>query len=364
MVTRPRTSAPMKPAAPKATTAPALPEAPTNLREFNALFPDEAACRRYLYNLRWPDGFVCPRCSSTTAYPMPDYGRIACGNGHQVTLTSGTVMHRTKQPLLLWFHAAFLISTLTPGISALQFQREMGLPSYETAFHMLHKLRSALVAPAREPLRGEVEVDEAFFGGVEPGVSGRQTESKAIVVVGVELLRYTEEVKHRSGEIEIVNRVKAGRVRMNAIPDARACTLVPWVKTNVLKGAIVRTDGWGAYKGLAALGYDHRPTVQDKSDPDSFMPMVHLIISNAKTWLMGTHHGAVAKKHLQAYLNEYVFRFNRRWWRGPAFLRALVLMAGATDRPEYETLYAVGEPGGWEHPPEPVSTCVGAKRKR
>ena len=165
-------------------------EGPRSLLEFQRLFATEEQCADYLHGIRWPEGFVCPRCGSSTGYALAARRVTECRNGHQVSLTAGTGMHRSKLPLTLWFHAAYLVSTLTPGISALQFQKQLGISRYETAFQLLHKLRSALVAPGREPLRGEVEVDEGFIGGPEEGRPGRGAETKSLVVFGVEIIRY------------------------------------------------------------------------------------------------------------------------------------------------------------------------------
>lgn len=255
-------------------------------------------------------------------------------------------MHRTKQDLVTWFHAAYLVSTLTPGISAVQFQRQLGLSRYETAFTMLHKLRSAMVAPDRELLHGEVEVDDAYIGGEETGRPGRGALSKALVACAVELVRWTDK---KSGK----DRVRTGRVRLRTIPDASAESLLSFVRESVDKGTLVHTDGWPSYNALANEGYDHRPVIQGKER--EYMRHVHRIFSNVKTWLLGTHHGRVSKKHLQAYLNEYTFRFNRRFWRGPAFQRALGLASHTTQWPTYETLYRAGEAGGWTHPNAPAT---------
>jgi transposase-like protein len=250
-------------------------------------------------------------------------------------------MHRTKQDLVTWFHAAYLVSTLTPGISALQFQRQLGLSRYETAFTMLHKLRSAMVAPGRELLHAEVEVDDGYIGGEEAGRPGRGALSKALVACAVELVRWTDK---KNGK----ERVRTGRVRLRAVPDASAESLLPFVRESVEKGAIVHTDGWPSYIALANEGYDHRPVIQGKEQ--EYMRHVHRIFSNIKTWLLGTHHGRVSKKHLQAYLNEYTFRFNRRFWRGPAFHRALGLATHTAHWPTYQSLYCTGKDGGWTHP--------------
>lgn len=327
--------------------------APTTFLDFIRLFPDEEACGRFLYQLRWPQGFICPSCGDRRARRHRTRGLVQCGNGHQVSLTANTAMHRSKQSLTLWFWGAYLVATLTPGISALQFQKQLGIKRYETAFNLLHKLRSALVAPDREPLKGEVEVDEAYIGGPEEGRPGRGAVDKALIIVGVEIVRWEEERWDEKEQLmKPVQRKRAGRTRMNVIPNAQADTLLGWVKKNVAKGTLVYTDGHKSYGGIVALGYGHRPVLQrfKGKKTGEYLPMVHLVISNLKRWLLGTHKGAVLPKHLQAYLNEFAFRFNRRFWKGPAFLRALGLLTHAQKWPEYETLYAAGEQDGWRHP--------------
>jgi len=334
---------------------------PQSLLEFHRLFATEEQCADYLYSIRWPEGFICPRCGSSRGYAITARRVTECHNGHQVSLTAGTTMHRSKLPLTLWFHAAYLVATLTPGISALQFQKQLGISRYETAFQLLHKLRSALVAPDREPLHGEVEIDEGFIGGPEEGRPGRGAETKSLVVFGVELIRYAvPDPRHPDDPNAQVEKMHAGRVRMNVIPDASAETLIPWYELNIQQGSLVITDGWTAYNGLAQRGYSHQRVLQSAKGKktDAYLPMVHLIISNLKRWLLGTHKGAVLPRHLPAYLNEFTFRFNRRFWRGPAFQRALGLMVHAQNWPEYDMLYSVakGGLGTWIHPNSPVDT--------
>lgn len=331
--------------------------APTTLPDFHRMFSDDAACADFLFGLRYPDGYACPACGSTKAWPAGPLREMICDSGHRVSITAGTLMHRTRQPLRTWFHAAFLVSTLTPGISAVQFQRQLGLTRYETAFQMLHKLRSGLVDPERTPLAGEVEVDELYVGGVEEGRPGRGALDKALVIGGVEVVRY--EGKGKDGSL--VEKMRAGRVRLNVIPDAAATTLVPWVQRNVAPASKVVTDGNASYNRLGSLGYAHEQVLatHKREKTGHYLPLVHLIVSNLKRWLLGTHKGAVLPKHLQAYLNEYTFRFNRRFWRGPAFTRALGLAVNADAWPEYDTLYATGKDEGWEHPdsrPSAVAT--------
>jgi len=252
-------------------------------------------------------------------------------------------MHRSKQDLRTWFWAVYLVTSLTPGISAVQFQQQLGLSRYETAFNMLHKLRSALVAPGRDPLHGEVEIDEAYVGGTEEGRPGRGAITKALVVCAVELIHWTDS---KSGKA----RVRTGRIRLRVIPDASADSLVPFAQDSVQKGATVHTDGWSGYRALRRLGYHHQPVTQGNGKDAAYMPHVHRVFSNLKTWLLGTHHGRVEHQHLQAYLNEFTFRFNRRFWRGPAIRRALELAVQANDRPTYRALYHAGEKYGWDHP--------------
>jgi len=262
-------------------------------------------------------------------------------------------MHRSKQSLTTWFHAAYLVATLTPGISSLQFQRQLGIKRVETAWNLLHKLRSALVAPDREPLHGEVQVDEGYVGGVEEGRPGRGAERKALVIFGVEVIHFDKPVRNRkTGEIVIQKRTRGGRIRAAVIPNASKKTLHAWIEKNVKPGSVVVTDGLAAYEGIEKKGYLHAPILQSRKGvaTGQWLPLIHLIVSNLKRWIIGTHKGAVRTKHLQAYLNEFAFRFNRRFWRGPAFLRVLGFMVSAECWPEYETLYHAGEVKGWKHP--------------
>lgn len=364
-MTAPAKKAPRKVAAPKPAkvTAAALneppPEAakpkerppyPTNLLEFMSMFPDDKACSDYLVKLRWPEGLSCPKCGHGTMWRIDNWRRWECPNGHQTSITAGTTMHRTKQPLRLWFFAAFLVGTLTPGISALQFKKQLGLTRYETAFQMLHKLRSTLVAPDRSMLKGVVEVNEGYIGGPEEGRPGRGALDKAMVILAVEVIRWKVDKRQKDGTIKTVERVRAGRLRMGIIPNGQKKTLVPWIQASIQKGSTVYTDGLTSYHCVPAAGYSHVPVIPHKGDPGSYLYMVHLVISNVKAWLLGTFHGSVSKKHLPAYLNEYVFRFNRRFWPGAAFHRALGLAMHAEDWPEYETLYDVGQRAGWVHP--------------
>lgn len=316
---------------------------PTTLRDFTARFATVEACHEFLFGVRYPDGFVCPRCGSARGWRLRTGSWVECPSGHKASLTSGTVLHRTRQDLVTWFHAAYLVSTLTPGISAVQFQRQLGLKRYETAFQMLHKLRAALLVPDREPLHAEVEVDEAFVGGKDPDRGGRGGD-KRIVCGAVEVVHWDDP---RTGD----RRVRCGRVRLGVVPDASGESLGGFVANAVEKGALVRTDMWSGYRPLQAAGFDHRPVTQGKGRTAVHtLPHIDRVFSNLKAWLRGTHRGRVSPKHLQAYLNEFTFRFNRRFWRGPAFMRALQLMVHTPEGPTYAGLYRAGMRRGWVHP--------------
>ena len=302
--------------------------APASIREFQQVFPNEDACLRYLFNLRWPRGFACPSCDGAAYYSYPARKTVVCKACRKhVRLTAGTMMHRSKLPLSTWFYAAFLASTLTPGISAVQFQRQLGIKRYETAFQVLHKIRSAMVAPDREPLHGLVEIDETLVGGVHRGGKrGRSMEKKTLVVAAVEV---------RPGK---KRPLVAGRVRFRAIPDASAATLDIFVGEHVGAGTVVLTDGHQGYRNLAKTGYDHRPEVAAE------LPFAHREFANLKTWLRGTHHDRVERQHLQAYLNEFSFRHNRRFWPFSAFHRVLSIGMSVTV-PTYRQLYNADEFG-------------------
>jgi transposase-like protein len=301
------------------------PEYPRSLHEFRKLFSDEAACRLYLARSRWPEGFQCPRCRQGEALELPTRFLWRCrACKHDTSVTAGTVLHRTRIPLTQWFWAAYLVSTQTPGFSALQLQRQLGLRRYETAWAMLQKLRRAMVRPGREPLKDKVEVDETYIGGREAGqLGGRHVLDKAIVVGAVEV----------RGEA-------SGRVRLQVVPDVSARSLTGFVRTNVAAGAIVVTDGWGGYDPLPKQGYRHRPHTQgDRRRSTKILPRIHRVFGNLKTWLRGTHHG-VGHAHLQAYLDEFVFRFNRR--RTPMAAFQTLLGLGSQQQPTtYKQLYRV-----------------------
>jgi transposase-like protein len=297
---------------------------PGSWRAFRQRFPTEIHCEQFLSSVRYPEGFRCPRCGSERGWPLRGQRLIECAEGHKISLTAGTVLHGTRQELMTWFHAAYLVATLTPGISALQFQHQLGLSRYQTAFEMLHKIRSVLVAPGRERLHGEVEVDETFIGGRDPDRDGRSGDK--VLVVGAAEIMNLQLPKPKS------RHQKAGRIRLCVVPDASASSVAGFVEREITAGSVVHTDGWDGYRRLRESGFDHRRHIQGKGrKAQPVLPHIHRVFANLKAWLRGTHHGRVEPRYLQAYLNEYTFRFNRRFWRGPAFLRVIMLLVQSPD---------------------------------
>lgn len=299
------------------------PPFPTNLRQFQRQFATEAACQQYLAACRWPEGFRCPRCGHDRAYAMVKHRRWKCVTcRHQVSLTAGTVLHNTKTPLTHWFWA-YLMTTDTRGISALGLQRQLGLRRYETAWMMLHKLRRAMVNAAREPLHGEVEVDDTWIGGPQPGITGsRQLKGRHAVPVLVAV--------EKRGD-------HSGRVRMSVLRDFKATTVTALIQQHVAPGTTVYTDGLGGFAGLQDAGFDHIPLKQPlrsafRKGARSVVPLADRAIGNLQQWLIGTYHG-VSRGQLQAYLDEFVFRHNRRKNRMAAFQTLLGLGAGRTPTP-------------------------------
>jgi transposase-like protein/ribosomal protein L37AE/L43A len=307
-------------------------EYPRSLAELEARFSSEAACREYLFRLRWPEGFRCPRCGEKKAWPLRATLWQCAGCGYQASVTAGTIFQDTRTPLTAWFRAMWWVTSQKNGVSALGLQRVLGFGSYQTAWAWLHKLRRAMVRPGRDRLSGRVEVDETYLGGLEEGVHGRETEDKALIVVAVQ-----EEGKG------------LGRIRMRRIPDASAESLVPFVEASVEPGAVVHTDGWLGYAPLEGKGYLHKITFLhgQKKSASELLPHVHLVVSLLKRWLLGTHQGAVSREHLDYYLDEFTFRFNRRKSRsrGKLFFR-LVQQAVAVEPTTYQSIVNSAK-AGW-----------------
>jgi len=284
---------------------------PRTLAELEARFSSEEECRRYLVSLRWPHGFRCPRCNGTKAWPVRQllYQCSACG--HQTSVIAGTIFEGTRKPLVVWFRAIWWVASQKNGASALGLKRILGFGSYQTAWSWLHKIRRAMVRPGRNRLFGRVEVDETYLGGLEEGVRGRQTFKKALIVVAAE----------ERGKKAI------GRIRMLRIPDASAISLRSFIVQAVKPGSTIVTDGWEGYRGLEAHGYSHEVRTMKGSSElvIKILPRVHRVVSLLKRWILGTHQGAISPEHLDYYLEEFTFRFNRRTsqHRGKLFYRLL-----------------------------------------
>lgn len=275
------------------------PKSLSSVLEFQRRFGTEEACERYLFAWRWPRGFKCPRCRGSKAVRLRARALYQCSTcHHQTSVTAGTALHKSKLPLRVWFYAVFLVGRHKKGISALQLQSDLGLGSYRTAWLLLHKIRACFGESDAFPLRGFVEVDESYVGGVERGASkGRSAGRKTIVVAAVEV---------RSNHL--------GSLRLRAIQDVKTDSLVPFVERHVERGATVATDGWAAYNALERRGYARQVHVVYPFRNAPARPVlrgVHLVFSNLKAWIRGCFHH-ISSKYAPAYLNEFSYRFNRR----------------------------------------------------
>ena len=295
---------------------------PKTLLELERQFTTDQACREYLFALRWPNGFVCRRCGGRQAWPMSRGLWLCRSCRHQASVIAGTIFQDTRTPLTVWFRAIWLLTSQKNGISALGLQRVLGLGSYQTAWAMLHKLRRAMVRPGRDRLAGRIEVDETYWGAEEEGVVGRLTKDKALLIVAAQ-----EDGKG------------IGRIRMRRIEDLTSKTLHGFIAQSIEPGSVVVTDGLSAYGGLKS--YRHEPIVISGSGQTAsqLLPRVHRVVSLLKRWLLGTHQGAIGQEHLNDYLDEYTFRFNRRKSasRGKLFYR-LIQQAAQVEPAPYRTL--------------------------
>lgn len=295
---------------------------PKTFGDLENRFSTEGACLAYLADLRWPDGFRCPKCSHAEAWELSAGLRECAQCGHQASVTAGTLFHRTRKPLCLWFRVIWWVTSHKNGASALGLQRSLGIGCYKTAWTWLHKLRRAMVSPHRDRLQGVIYVDETYVGGAHEGKRGRGAEGKAIVFIAVEQ-----------------NGGRTGRVRLSRVPDASATSLEEALLRSVQEGSEVRTDGWRGYLGVQKRGYVHSPVRETGEIGKDLLPPCHRQAGLLKRWLNGTHQGAVSHEHLDYYLDEYTFRFNRRTssHRGKLFYR-LLQNAMATEPSAYKTI--------------------------
>jgi transposase-like protein len=308
----------------------AIEDYPRNWAEFEARFQTEAACRDYLASLRWPNGFRCPRCRHDRAWPVRTVLFECAHCGAQTSVLAGTIFQDARQPLTQWFRAMWSVTSSKTGTSALSLQQVLGLGSYKTAWSWLHKLRRAMVRPDRDRLHGRVEVDETFLGAPLMRRVGTARSNKVVIGVAVEEDGYG-----------------LGRVRMRRLADASTASLRPFVDEAVERGSVVHTDGWMGYDFLERRGYRHEISFLrgHTAAPSELLPRVHRVVSLLKRWLLGTHQGAITPEHLDYYLDEFTFRFNRRRSRsrGKLFYR-LVQQAVATPPAPYRSLVRIAAP--------------------
>jgi hypothetical protein len=271
---------------------------PESLLEFEAQFADEEACIAFLRGRRWGGGFRCPRCGGTRAWQLRARPLDQCVEcGHQVSLTAGTVFEGTRKPLRIWFRVMGELLFSKAGCSALEISRRFEL-RYGTAWTWLHKLRSAMDRSWGNPLDGLIEVDETYLGGADPAEKrGRSLAGKKMLVAGA--------AECRGKAI--------GRIRLRAIPAASSAVLCAFVANSIVAGSLVKTDGQKGYMRVASNGYQHqRVIVGNPRRASRFFPRVHRVFSLLDRWILGTLQGSISLKHLQRYLDEFVFRFNRR----------------------------------------------------
>lgn len=279
---------------------------PKNLIELEKRFATEKACLEYLVQIRWPEGFQCPKCGHKKAWFTKRFLFHCEQCGLQTSPIVGTLFQDTKKPLALWFRAMWHVTSQKYGANALGLQRILGLGSYHTAWRWLHKLRRAMVRPGRDRLSGTIEIDETYIGGKKPGKRGRGAEGKALVVVMVDI----------SGD-------KIGRIRLKRVKDASAQSLQAAIKESVEPGSKLCSDDWKGYGDLPAIGYTHKIIRYDSVVGKNLLPSVNRVVALLKRWLLGTYQGATNLSHLDYYLDEYTFRFNRRTSRsrGKLFYR-------------------------------------------
>jgi hypothetical protein len=287
---------------------------PRTWTEFETWFATEEDCLRYLERLRWRDGFECPRCGYRQEPYRGSRSRLICRSCHlQCTATSRTIFDKTRTPLKVWLAAAWYITSQKPGVSALGLQRVLGLGSYQTAWTMLHRFRRAMVRPGRERLKGTVEVDQSYLAirerrETQRGAGQKRRTTKALIVIAVEVLEPRG----------------FGRIRLRRIEEETSGEVYPFIDEVVEPGSLVRTDGGSIYLGLDEA-YQHERFPVRSIMPDAIpahvpLPGVHRVASLLKRWLLGTHQGAVKPVQLDYYLDEFVFRFNRRTSRSRGLL--------------------------------------------
>lgn len=274
---------------------------PDNEIEFDTMFSTEDKCINYLFSQRWTDGFECSSCGGIVYWKSSRDLYICKSCEHQHSITAGTILHKTRKPLKYWFKATWMLTSTKSGVSATTLSRLLGL-SYPTAWTWLQKLKRCTINPNREQLSGTVEVDEFYLGGKHTGKQGRGSENKHKIVVAVE---------HRESEnSEIDLSHLMGRARLSVIPDCSSESLIPFIKDNISNGSTLITDKWAGY--TAELKKDYLHKAFNAGENKSALDHAHRIASLVKRWYNGTLQGSIKPEHLQEYMDEYIFRFNRR----------------------------------------------------
>lgn len=283
---------------------------PETMQEFLDCFPTEESCRQYIAKLRWGNSVACPNCASCKSWGIRR-NKMRCSRCHRdISITAGTVFESTHIPLRLWFQGIWCVASQKNGVSALGLSRVLGIKRQKTGWDLLHKIRLGMVRPGRERLTGTVEVDEVLIGGKRHKLEGRSQPGKILALIAAE-------DKKSEG---------IGRIRIQIIPDATSRSLHMAIKDMIEPKSVVRTDGWTSYWGIERYGYIHKINKRQPRIPgDDPTPLIHRISALLKRWLLGTHQGGVKETHLHSYLDEFVFRFNRRTShsRGKLFYRLL-----------------------------------------
>ena len=269
---------------------------PNNLREFDKMFPNDDACLSFLEQVRWPKVFKCQKCGHNLFWQNATGLRQCRSCEFKNSVKTNSIFEKSKLDLKTWFYAIWWVTSQKNGVSASGLQRSLGLGSYRSAWLLLHKIRNTMVLGDRSLLAGDIEVDEAFLGGVRSGKRGRGADGKQLIVIAA----------------EIAGTKKVGRIRIKRAADASAESLETFIKENIVSKSSIHTDGWKGYLDIKNLGYKHYPIKSSSIDPDELMPRINLVTALLKRWLLGTHHGRLDLKHMDSYLEEFVFRFNRR----------------------------------------------------
>lgn len=277
---------------------------PGTATEFEAMFPDDEACRQYLIQVRWNGHPRCLKCDHDEVWELSN-GRFECRRcGHQTSVTAGTVLHKTRKPLRMWFRAIWEMGVRKNGISAKELQRILGFGSYETAWTWMHKLRRCTRREDRTPLDDEVEIDETFFGA--PSRTRGRGTNKAIILIAAE---------------------RGGRARLEYSAGQKKGDITSFIKRNVSSSATIITDSFPGYstKDVAPRTHTRINLKQINVKNNDPLQNCHRTATLLKRWMLGTYHGGASRKHLPAYLDEYSFRFNRRKTLGIGRIAARLL---------------------------------------